>query len=231
MINRYELVNRHNPVLTDVQIKSPLSVGNGEFAFTADITGLQSFPEDYQSEIPICTMAQWGWHSFGCEDKGFNRDNLEHEFYKNREREIPYASSDKGQKELFDYLRQNPHKFHLGQIGLNMIHSSGDRVGINDIKNINQKLDIWQGIIISKFTVEGVKVKVKTICHPDRDLLAFSIKSELIVEKRLHIDIKFPYAAVDKTSADWNSADKHKTILKQSKDGYNDFLRIMDKEK
>jgi hypothetical protein len=39
-IDRHALVTRHNVVLTGVDILSPLSVGNGEFAFTADVTGL-----------------------------------------------------------------------------------------------------------------------------------------------------------------------------------------------
>lgn len=46
-IDRYSLVTRHNPVLTVPDKLSPLSVGNGEFAFTTDITGLQTFPEFY----------------------------------------------------------------------------------------------------------------------------------------------------------------------------------------
>lgn len=46
-IDRYSLVTRHNPVLTAPDKLSPITVGNGEFAFTADVTGLQTFPEFY----------------------------------------------------------------------------------------------------------------------------------------------------------------------------------------
>ena len=42
-IDRKALVTRHNPVLHQLDPLSPLSIGNGEFAFTADITGLQTF--------------------------------------------------------------------------------------------------------------------------------------------------------------------------------------------
>ena len=38
--NRKELVERFSPVLRKVDTASPLTVGNGEFAFTADVTGL-----------------------------------------------------------------------------------------------------------------------------------------------------------------------------------------------
>jgi hypothetical protein len=45
------VVPRHNPVLRAFDTGSPLSVGNGEFAFTVDATGL------------LGTLSQWGWQS------------------------------------------------------------------------------------------------------------------------------------------------------------------------
>ena len=55
-IDRHALVTRHNVVLTNADVYSPLSVGNGEFAFTVDITGLQTFDARYGS-IPLTTMS------------------------------------------------------------------------------------------------------------------------------------------------------------------------------
>ena len=43
-IDRQNLVTRHNPLVRRFDPYGPLSVGNGEFAFTADVTGLQTFP-------------------------------------------------------------------------------------------------------------------------------------------------------------------------------------------
>ena len=57
-INRKDLVDRHRVRLHAPDAQSPLSVGNGEFAFTADITGLQTFPE---------------FHAKGLEDAGFGQ--------------------------------------------------------------------------------------------------------------------------------------------------------------
>ena len=62
-INRRDVVSRHNPTLHALDPRSPLSVGNGEFAFTADPTGLQTFPQPYESQMPLCTQSQWGWHT------------------------------------------------------------------------------------------------------------------------------------------------------------------------
>jgi len=62
-LDRRAIVTRHNPKLHTSDPTAPLSVGNGEFAFTADFTGLQSFPDQYERTTPLCTQSQWGWHT------------------------------------------------------------------------------------------------------------------------------------------------------------------------
>ncbi|MEG0216033.1 MAG: glycoside hydrolase family 65, partial [Hungatella sp.] len=62
-INRLQLVGRHNPILTAAEFDSPLTVGNGELGYTADVTGMQTLYEEYQEVLPLCTMSQWGWHT------------------------------------------------------------------------------------------------------------------------------------------------------------------------
>lgn len=42
-INRKNLVDRHNIVITQPDNRVTLTVGNGKFGFTADVTGLQTF--------------------------------------------------------------------------------------------------------------------------------------------------------------------------------------------
>ncbi len=70
MINRKELVSSHNPVLEEMDKESALTVGNGEFAFTADITGMQTLYEEYDV-LPLCTMSQWGWHTRPVRDERY----------------------------------------------------------------------------------------------------------------------------------------------------------------
>ena len=55
-IDRHALVSRHNVVLTSFDGDRPLQVGNGNFAFGIDITGLQTF-------AAFNTMSDWGWNS------------------------------------------------------------------------------------------------------------------------------------------------------------------------
>lgn len=63
-IDRKALVMRHNVTQTHIDKFSPLSVGNGRFCYTADVTGMQTFPELYREGIPLSTMSEWGWHRF-----------------------------------------------------------------------------------------------------------------------------------------------------------------------
>ena len=63
-IDREALVSRNNPCVTEFDSLSTLSVGNGEFAFTVDATGLQTFPANCSQGVPLGTQSQWGWHSF-----------------------------------------------------------------------------------------------------------------------------------------------------------------------
>ena len=69
-IDRKAVVERHKIVTTKTNPQSPAQVGNGEFAFGVDITGLQTF-------VPFNTMAQWSWHSFplpeGMSDKDYRQ--------------------------------------------------------------------------------------------------------------------------------------------------------------
>ncbi|MEQ1645409.1 MAG: hypothetical protein ABL959_18305, partial [Pyrinomonadaceae bacterium] len=131
-IDRYALVSRHNPVLRKLDPLSPLSVGNGEFAFTCDITGLQTFPEEYANGMPLCTMSQWGWHTTPLPDhlKGKELKLTEYETYG---RKVGYMTTKAGQEELFDWLRENPHRLHLGQIGLQLIKADGSEAKASDI--------------------------------------------------------------------------------------------------
>ena len=117
LIDRKALVDRHSPVLNKIDPLSPLSLGNGEFAFTADVTGLQTFPGVYENAMPLCTMSQWGWHTSPL-PSGLDPTQLRLTQYETYGRQVGYATSSEGQRELYDWLRQNPHRLHLGQIGL-----------------------------------------------------------------------------------------------------------------
>lgn len=229
-IDRRALVARHNPTLYQFDPLSPLSVGNGEFAFTADVTGLQTFPREYENSMPLCTMSKWGWHTTplpaGLDPKTFRLTQ-----YETHGRLVGYATSDDGQRELFKWLRENPHRLHLGQIGLRLRRSDGREAQPPDVTAIAQSLDLWTGILMSRFKFEGEPVRVKTAVHPDLDLLSVAIESNLIGAQRLAVRIAFPYGSAEMQAADWSKLDRHRSeVISQGKYRVN-IPRTLDGEK
>jgi hypothetical protein len=214
-IDRKALVNRHNPIVRQFDPLSPLSIGNGEFAFTADITGLQTFSWEYEKTMPLCTMSQWGWHTTPL-PTGLDPNALRLTQYDTHGRSVGYHTSSEGQSDHFNWLRQNPHRLNLGRIGLAM--SKGDvGAGVSDISSINQELDLWSGTLQSSFKIDGVPVSVRTAVHPVYDLLAVEINSPLVQNKTLAhglaVRFGFPYGSPEMNASDWPSNKKHKTTL------------------
>ncbi|HJQ31639.1 MAG TPA: twin-arginine translocation signal domain-containing protein [Pyrinomonadaceae bacterium] len=211
-IDRAALVGRHDPVVRRLDPLAPLSVGNGEFAFTADVTGLQTFPEEYESQMPLCTMSQWGWHTSPL-PAGLEGKELRLTQYDTHGRQVGYHTSSEGQKELFDWLRENPHRLHLGRVGLYLDGPDGGELKPSDITDIEQRLDLWSGILTSRFSVRGVPVTVRTAVHPGQDVLAVSIESPHVRNGLLGVRFAFPYASPSMSAADWQHPERHRTEL------------------
>lgn len=228
-IDRYALVSRHCPVLRKFEPLSPLSVGNGEFAFTCDVTGLQTFPELYNDAMPLCTMSQWGWHTKplpeNLKDQQFKPTG-----YDSYGRKVPYITAKTGQEELYDWLRENPHRLHLGQIGFEIRMADGRAAKPADITGIEQTLDLWSGFILSRFKVDGSTVSVKTAVHPTYDTVAFAVESDLVELGRLKVRLEFPYGSQSMQAADWTKPESHVSTLTKNGDSYR-IRRELDGDK
>jgi len=207
-INRKKLVTRHNPVLTGTDPSSPFTVGNGGFAFTADVTGMQTLYGAYAGVTPLCTMSHWGWHSFpGRHDY----DEVALTEYDWNGRRVRYAVEKKpGNEEVYDWLRQNPHRLNLGRVALFL---DGKEIAPQEISNIHQVLNLWEGIIYSTFTMAGMTCQVITACAPHEDTLAFVVTGEAAESGRLSVILTFPYGSPDITASDWEAEDRHTSEL------------------
>jgi hypothetical protein len=225
-IDRRALVTRHRIILKQADSLTPLSVGNGEFAFTADITGLQTFPEFHEQGMPLGTQAQWGWH----EEENPEAYQLHQimESYEVDGRTVPYASGQApagGYSAAAQWLRQNPHRLNLGQIGLALTRSNGQPARLEDIANPVQTLDLWTGTLESRFVFEGQAVEVTTRCHPQEDMLAIEVTSPLLAEGRLAVGLAFPGAgSAWRQHSDWNRPESHNTRV-VLQDATADFTR------
>ena len=213
-IDRKALVNRNNPHLTAIDTLGALSVGNGEFAFTVDITGLQTFPREYSRGMPLGTQSQWAWHSF-LNTEGFKHGETLKEFDFGRGKKELYAVqfSEKGRRqEAADYFRANPHRLHLGCIGLDL-HDAA----LSEIHNPDQLLDMWNGVIKSSFSVRKTSYAVETSVHPQIDMVAVHIKTK---GEKPAIRFQFPYPTGLHTDdgCNWNADDKHRSSIIQRTD-------------
>lgn len=217
-IDRKRLVSRHNPVLTEPDYTSPLTVGNGEFAFTADVTGLQSFPALYEAaHTPLCTMSQWGWHTTPSgHQPEYTQADLQETAYSFNGRTVFYASEKQpGNEAVYDWLRQNPHRLHLGQIGL---LANGHVLQESWLSQIHQELHLYDGILESRFCLQDCPLCVTTACAPESDTLLVSIAADSAFPQFLSIAFDFPYGSPEISGADWSSPKLHTTcVLQQSK--------------
>jgi len=192
-IDRKAVVSRHDVQLTGVDTLGSLTVGNGKFAFTVDVTGLQSFPVAYGNGVPLGTQSEWGWHAFP-NDKHLSIDETFQTFNFNGDHPAVYSvqkKSGKG-KQASEYFRANPQRIQLGNVGLVILKKNGDTAALSDIRDIRQKLDLWTGTITSLFEVEGEKVQMVTCADSQKDMIAFKANSPLLQQGRLKIRFRFP---------------------------------------
>jgi hypothetical protein len=231
-IDRHALVTRHNVTINEPNSLTPLSVGNGEFAFTADITGLQTFPQFHEQGMALGTQSQWGWHT-APNPNGYKMEDVL-EYYEVAGRKIPYASGGDGSRgytPAASWLRANPHRLDLGQIGLKLTKVDGSTVSIEDLTNISQTLNLWSGLLSSSFEIESKPVQVITVCHPERDILAVHIESGLLQEGRLKVTLAFSYGKEDwVNAADWDHPERH-TTKSEISGRKADLARILDEDR
>lgn len=212
VIDRFKLINKHNVILNEIDPLAPLSVGNGDFAYTADVTGMQSFEQYYyKNGIPLETLSTWAWHSFPNTQNLKLEDAMKEIDFHGRK--IMYASIEKSV--AGEYFRQNPHPVPLGQISL--VQGNGQALERSSLSHINQQLNLWKGAISSAYQLNGKPVSVETVCSPEKSIVAFSIKSTLLKNGKLKPAFRFPYSydlsVKNKPPFDWSKVDLHQTTI------------------
>lgn len=193
-IDRKALVGRHRVNVTTPDTFASLSLGNGSFAFTTDITGLQTFPEYYKNGVPLGTQSEWGWHSWP-NTRNYSFDSTLR-YYNFAGRRIPYSvqiKTPESRKATADFFRENVHRLQLGNIGFILLRADGNPAAITDLKDVTQQLDMYKGEIHSRFTLEGNVVQVITTGMGDTDGIAVHVESPLIAAGRLQVRVRFPY--------------------------------------
>ena len=184
-IDREAVVKRHRVCTTGTLLKSPAQVGNGKFAFGMDITGLQTF-------VPFNTLSDWSWHSFPLPE-GMRAENYRPVAVETHGKKIAYELRNPDQPELSEWLTKNPHRYNLGRIGFRLLREDGTEAREIDLGNARQEIDLWTGVVYSRFELNRKEVKVRTVCHPDKDMIGVCIESELLNDGNMSIYLDFPY--------------------------------------
>ena len=200
-IDRHALVTRHNIEWNELRGQIPL--GNGEFCFNVDATGLQTFGGN--------TLSHWAWHSAPL-PAGFTPSDIP-----------PTGTVETGRikgpmvkaaerSELNGWMFQNPHPMNLGR--LRWLRGTGAELKSADVGKITRQYDLWTGVHTSHFEVDGQPVTVETCVHPALDLVAVRAQSPLLRDGKLVVCLDFPYPTVQSRSpwcGDWNRQDAHTT--------------------
>src|SRR5690606_35215726 len=149
-IDRLAVVARHNVHLTSPDTLGSLSVGNGAFSFTVDVSGLQTFYREYENGISLGTQAEWGWHTIPSRVQ-YTLNDVAREYETCDGRKVPYAiqRADGRAADATQWLRANPHRLHLGLTGLALLKKDGTPALLTDLNDIDQTLDLWSGTITS----------------------------------------------------------------------------------
>ncbi|HOQ58237.1 MAG TPA: hypothetical protein PLI37_04130 [Bacteroidales bacterium] len=232
-IDRKALVDRNKVQVNAFDSLASLSLGNGNFAFTVDITGLQTFPERYSKGVPLGTQSQWGWHSFPNTQKYRFEETLRAYNFRGKEELYAVQFNEKGRPQAAaDYFRINPHRLHLGVVGLELRNPQGEIMRPEDLSEINQELDLWNGTINSLFKAGEFSVHTQSYCHPEMDMMASSIESSMFLSGNLRLRLAFPYPSGNHSddACDWSSPGKHSTKVLAQKPGAVLLERRLDND-
>lgn len=221
---------RHAVEVTGIDPGAALSVGNGELCMTVDVTGLQTFPDEYPVADPgggvpgtlLGTQAQWGWHSTPSPAGTDLARTLRP--YRTWRGAVSYVdaaplsgSDDSTLDDATRWLRANPHRLDLARIGLVLRDCDQHRTpSPAELGASRQVLDLWTGVVTSEFTLAGLLMRVTTACHPEHDTVAVRVESEVPVGIRL----AFPYGSTSwSNAADWTRQDDHTSEVAAVPDG------------
>lgn len=126
-------------------------------------------------------MAEWFWHSYPRTEEAAG--NLVPTDFLHEGRKVSYAVYPQpGNEAVYEYLRKNPHKANL----CHFLLSLDDRdVDLGSITEIDQELNLYDGILTSRFHFHEKAVCVITWVDPSSDTVCFHVDSSCIAKVRI----------------------------------------------
>ncbi len=211
-----DFIQQFNIKHTTIDLENPLSIGNGDFAFTCDFTGLQGFYKKYTS-IPLCSMTDKIWAG-----STVSLPKPYQTFIKaSNQQKIQYMSDTKSP--YYKPYRDDFFKFDLFK--LEFLHHQ-QPLEMNDIHFIYQELDLYEATIETLFEYKKEKVYVKTKIPQSHCNLQIHIQTEI---KDLEIRLFFLTPSSSKeggsTETDEYRIEKDKVVRKDKYTDYSLFFQ------
>ncbi len=216
-IDRQALVTRHNIAWNDLKGQIPL--GNGEFCFNADATGLQTFGGN--------TMSHWGWHSFPLPE-GWTADRVPTTGTFQQGRNTGPDTFPENTDTIRTWMFDNPHAMNLGRLRLCL--TSGAALRDTDISGVSRTMDLWSGVQTSTYQFKDKPVRVETWVHPSMDAVVVRMESPLIATGDVQVSFDFAYPSLQNSAwvGDFECIDRHKTEMTTRGERRADFRRTVD---
>lgn len=178
---------------------------------------MQSYPEYCETGVPLCAMSDWGWHSFP-NTKGLKPEDTQKSMNLGHGRDEVFAVEYKTEgrnKDATEYFRVNPHRLNLGNVGL-ALYDNGTRIPVTSLRDADQKLDLYNGVITSTFTC-GPKFTVTTACLPDRDAIVSKVTCDKSFTstpmKGISITLPYPSGQHADAASNWKNTDAHTSAI------------------
>ena len=168
-VDRRARLARHSPVVRVFDSFSALSVGNGGFAFTADATGLQTFPE----RVPRAAARDAGGVGMAQRSRTSAGYKLEDALVLVR-RARPTGAVRERAERTRGHLAARESASPLARARRLRAASTptARRRKPSDLTDVEQRLDLWTGTLDSRFTLDGRAVRVLHVgasgARPDR---------------------------------------------------------------
>ncbi|GAB3609042.1 hypothetical protein GCM10027414_11670 [Humibacter ginsengiterrae] len=160
---------------------------------TEENAGLPPQPErpfrkdDYQ--IPLRTQSTWGWYETPGRRRHDPADATTS--YWNGRRMVPYLDRmglqrpEDGvvpERAAAAWLHYNPRRLHLGRLVLAGWDGFEPPRSPGDLESAELELDLFSGAVVAEYHLNAVPVRVHTTIHPEADVIATRIESELLAE-------------------------------------------------
>lgn len=216
-IDRHALVSRHDIVWKDPAGQIPL--GNGEFCFNADGTGLQTLGGN--------SMSHWAWHRFPL-PQGWTADRVPATGTFQQGRNAGPDVFPKAAEAIRTWMFDNPHAMNLGR--LQLCRASGAPLAREEIAGLTRTLDLWSGVQSSSYRIDGQPVRVLTWVDPSLDAVAVRIESPLVARGQLQVALDFPYPSLENGAwvGDFGQVPGHETRMTVRGNARVDFHRVVD---